>query len=87
MLFGLTWVGWPELVLYNSDFQQLWREKKTKTCLETEVCLLELSSDFSASGLCYPDHSLCKEIGTKRLALKGDVFVQGRVPGGGWGGH
>ena len=29
MLFGLTWVGWPELVLYNSDFQQLWREKTT----------------------------------------------------------
>lgn len=25
MLFGLTWVGWPEIVLYNSDFQQPWR--------------------------------------------------------------
>ena len=26
MLFGLTRVGWPELVLYNPDFQQLCRE-------------------------------------------------------------
>ena len=40
------WVGWPVLVLYNSDFQQLGREKKK----QPEICLSEPSPDFSVSG-------------------------------------
>lgn len=51
--FHVVWAdmgGVARACAIYSDFQQLWREKKNQQRLKPEMCLLELSSDFSASG-------------------------------------